>query len=186
MEHDGIHIFKDCGVKYAGLAKRYPISEAGFGKYRFCLNLAYGIVVINTDFDGVAGSCPVNGRVSVACFGNSAYINDLDLVGVGLSFNRPYYVLCRRYVGFKSFERIVVCRGGYHSADMKNVVRTCYGLKNVVVICQIAPDELNAGVICINLKKLFVFIAAPVEQNNVVFVSFGIKLFKACQAHCSR
>ena len=160
--------------------------ETGFCNDMLGSYLTYRIMVVNADFDRVTCSCPMDRRITVACLGNCTYVNNLDGIGIGLSLNSVYDILHSGRVGLDRLLRIIVRSGRNHSADMKNVVRTCYGLKNVVVICQIAPDKLNAGVICINLKKLFVFIAAPVEQNNVVFVSFGIKLFKACQAHCSR
>ena len=140
-------------------------------------------MIIDADFDRVAGSCPVDRSVSVAGLGNGADINNLDLVLVGLSLNGVNYVLSSGGVGLNGSRRIIVSRRRDHSADMENIIGTLNALENIVIFLQVAPDDLNAGIIKVICEFLSVFLTVAKKQDYVKLIFFLVKLFEACPAH---
>ena len=143
-------------------------------------------MVINAYFDGVARSAPVNRGVTVACFGNCAYVNNLDIVGVGLSLNRVYDVAHCGGVCHNCFLREIVGSGRNHSADMENIVSPVDAFKNIVVIRKVAPNEFYRRVVFKILEFEPVLFAAAVKQHDVELIFSGVKLLKSGKTHVAR
>ena len=183
MEHDGVDVLEDVGIKDTGLTKRYPMLKTGLGENALGDGLAYRIVIVDADFNRVTGSCPMDRSVSVARLSNGADVNDLDVVLVGLSLNGVNYVLSSGGVGLNGLCRIIVSRRRDHSADMKNIIRTLNALEDIVIFLQVAPDDLNAGIIKVICEFLSVFLTVAKKQDYVKLIFFAVKLFEACPAH---
>ncbi|MPN30424.1 hypothetical protein SDC9_177895 [bioreactor metagenome] len=111
MEHNRVKAVGDAGVQNAGLAQRHPMLQAGLRKNAFSNGFADSIMVINADFDRVAGPGPVNGRVSVACFGNGADIDQGDILPASLLLDGPKNVTRRTEVDLHSLFGIVIRSG---------------------------------------------------------------------------
>ena len=151
-----------------------------------CSNLTYSIVIVDADFDRVTCSAPMDRRITVACLGNCAYVNNLDCVRIGLSLNGVNDVLHSGCVCLDSSPReIVGCRRN-HSADVKNDVRARYALANVVIICEVAPNDFNGRVVLIVLELDAVLFASSEEENKVVLILSLINLLKTGISHVTR
>ena len=183
MEHDGIDVLENVGIKDTGLTKRYPMLKTGLGENALGDGFAYRIVIVDADFNRVTGSCPMDRSVSVARLSNGADVNDLDVVLVRLSLNGVNYISGCAGVGLDGSCRIIVCRRRNHSADMKDIIGTLNALEDVVIFLQVAPNNFNAGVVKVICELLSVLLTVAQKQDYVKLVLLFIELFEACPAH---
>lgn len=58
MEHDGIDVLENVGIKDTGLTKRYPMLKTGLGENALGDGLAYRIVIVDADFNRVTRFLP--------------------------------------------------------------------------------------------------------------------------------
>ena len=183
MEHDRIHVFQNGRIEDTRLTQRNPVTQTGFRENRFRAHFADCIMVIDADFDRVAGTCPVNRRVAVAGLGHSADINDLDRIGIRLCLNGAHNVFGGGDIGADRLARIVVRGGRNHAANMQDVVRAGHETQHCLIIRQITPDDLYGRIVRIRHKLFAVLFAVAQQQNNVVAVLAGVQFQKSLKAH---
>ena len=140
VEHNRIHIFKNVGIKYARLTHNNPILNTALNEYTLCYALRNSIMVIYRYLERIAATSPMDRIVTTACFGNGAYVADLNCVRIRLSKNCLADILSSTYICFLCSVRFPVSCRRNHAAYMKNIVRTCYCVENILIVCKIAPN----------------------------------------------
>ena len=85
----------------------------------------------------------MNWIVAIAGFCNGAYVANLNIIFIRLSKNCFADVLSGSDICFLCFIGLPVRCGRNHTADMKNIVGSCYTLKDCIVIKKIAPNNFN-------------------------------------------
>ena len=183
MEHDGLHIFQDIAVENAGLPQGHPVAQTRLGKDRLGLHLAQGIVVIDTDLDGIAGAAPVDGHFPVAGLRHGADVDHLHRIRIRLGLHRLHDIFRGGDVGLQGGGGIIVRRGGHHAAHMEHIARPGDQLLHIFVALQIAPDDLHRRVIRIFCKFLPVFLAVPEQQPDIEFFFMPVEFQEALEAH---
>ena len=116
-------------------------------------------MVIYRNLERVAAASPVNRVVSVTRFGNRAYVADLDVVCVRLSENGFADVFSCADVCFLRSVGLPVSGRRNHSAYVQNVVCARDGVKHVLILCKVAPDDSN-GAVGHKALKLFTVLCA--------------------------
>ena len=66
---------------------------------------------------------------------------------------------------------------------MKNDIRACYTLANIVIICKVAPNDFNRRVVLIILELDTVLFASSEEKNKVILILSLINLLKTGISH---
>ena len=183
MEHYRVNVLEDTRIKDTRLTKRYPILESRLCDNMLGSNLAYGIVIVDADFNRVTRSAPMDGRITVAGLCNRAYVNDLDCVRIGLSLNGVNDVLHSSRIGLYCSLREIVGSRRNHSADVKNDVRACYTLANIIVICKVAPNNFDGRIVLVVLELNAILFASSEEKNKVVLILSLINLLKTGISH---
>ena len=70
-------------------------------------------------------------------------VDNLNLLRLRLCKYSPCHMFGRSDIYFQCLLREIVRSRGHHSADMQDIVRTRHSAQNVLVVCEIAPDNLH-------------------------------------------
>ena len=183
MIHDRIKIFENPRIEDARLPQGNPVLQARFSHLCLGDRFADCIVIVNTNLDRIARAAPVDGRIAVTRLGDGADIDELDRIRIGLCLDRTNDILNRADIGFHRALWEVIRRGGDHPAHMKDIICTGYAREHILIVCEIAPDELHARIVGIEFEFFPVFVATAVEQHQIEWIFSLIKLLEPGKPH---
>ena len=159
--------------------------QAGFGKDGFRLYFADGVVIVDTDVDGVPGTAPVDGRRSVAGFGHCADVHYLHGIRVRLRLNGADNVPGRRDVCFLGLHGIVVCRWRDHTAHVQHIVRARHQIQHILVAGQVTPYKADGRIIEVFLEFFAVFLAVSQQKDDAKEIFLCVKFQETLVSHGS-
>ena len=119
----------------------------------------------------------------VADLSHGADVHDSDVIPVGLGLDGIDNVACTLDIDFQSPFRIHVCSRRYHPSDMQYVVSSGNALEYAVIVGQVAPDDIDSGLVLEVFQFLDIFLTGTCQQHYVESVPASEQLFESRTAH---
>ena len=132
-------------VEHSCLAKRHPIFESRFNHLAFGNGFSKSIVVVNTYFDRVTSTPPMDRRIAVACLSHCAYINKFYGIFIRLTLDSFYDVFCCPNIHFGGKGWVIISHRSNHTAHVQHIVGTCNAFEHIVVIGKVAINDGYIG-----------------------------------------
>ena len=146
MEHDRVVVLEDCRIEDTRLTKGYPRLDARVGDDTLCQGFGQTVVVVCGDTDRITCASPMERFATITHLRYRTDIDHFRLLLFGLRQDGFGDVLCGGDIRAQSSFRTIVRLWRNHTAYMQNDVCAFHALEHIVVVSQIAPDNVQLRV----------------------------------------